>query len=226
MAGSDAPPLLDRTAFSATLETWIYACQFSQATNGVATMNLTKSDVARRQLVTAIRLFFSDDDPVSVYTLASNAWEVIDELCKLRDIDTVSDQTRKHIGPLKDLGKDYINQPYRNFFKHADRDPHGKAEGFNAQSSEGVLFLAAEDYTRLHGKSPVEVQVYSIWFCSKYPEKLSSAATKRFLPKAKALFPDIGSVERAAQLAMGSSAIEAGIKNPVLMSHPETERSL
>jgi urocanate hydratase len=66
-------------------------------------MNLTKSDVSRRQLVTAIRLFFNEGDPVSVYTLASNALEVIDQLCKLRRVESVSDQTRTHIDDSKDL---------------------------------------------------------------------------------------------------------------------------
>jgi hypothetical protein len=38
-------------------------------------MHVTKIDAARRQLVTAIRLFFDGGDPVSVYSLASNAWK-------------------------------------------------------------------------------------------------------------------------------------------------------
>jgi IS30 family transposase len=35
----------------------------------------TKVDVARRQLTTAIRHFFAREDPVSVFSLAANAWE-------------------------------------------------------------------------------------------------------------------------------------------------------
>ncbi len=46
-------------------------------------MYLTKIAAARRQLTTAIRLFFDSGDRVSVYSLASNAWEVIDVLCDL-----------------------------------------------------------------------------------------------------------------------------------------------
>lgn len=191
----------------------------------VATMNLTKSDVARRQLVTAVNLFFNDSDPVSVYTLASNAWEIIDQLCKLSGVNSVSDETRTHIYPSRDLKKHYINSPYRNFFKHADTDPDGIITGFDAQSSEGVLFLAAEDYTRLHKKSPIEVQVYSSWFCSMYPEKLSPSASKRLIPKLENAFPAIANAERPTQLAMGSKAINAALGNPALMNHPQTERS-
>ena len=55
---------------------------------------LTKLDVARRQLAVAIRLFFDDRDTVSVYTLATNAWEIVDALCKFLDVDSLSKQTR------------------------------------------------------------------------------------------------------------------------------------
>jgi hypothetical protein len=189
-------------------------------------MTLTKSDVARRQLVTAIRLFFSNGDPVSVYTLASNAWEVIDELCRLRGVDSASDQTRTHLDAPKDLKKNYINAPYRNFFKHANKDPDGKVTDFDAVSSEGVLFLAAEDYTRLNKKSPIEMQVYSYWFCAKYPEKLSPSATELLTSKLQTAFPGIADAERTAQLAMGSRAIAGAIKDPTVMNDPRTEQSL
>lgn len=39
---------------------------------------VTKFDAARRQLVTAIRLFFEGGDSISVYTLAHASWEVLD----------------------------------------------------------------------------------------------------------------------------------------------------
>ena len=86
---------------------------------------LAKQDVARSQLLAALNLFFDDGDPVSVYTLASNAWEIIDSLCVSNEIESISNETRGNISIDKDLKKDYINGPYRNFFKHADRDPEG-----------------------------------------------------------------------------------------------------
>jgi hypothetical protein len=189
-------------------------------------MDLTKSDVARRQLVTAIRLFFNDGDPVSVYTLASNAWEIVDQLCKRRDIDTVSDHTRSHIDPSKDLKHDYINKPYRNFFKHADNDPDGVVAGFNTRTPESVLFLAAEDYIRLNRKSPVEVQVYQSWFTAMYPEKLSPASAEDRIPRTDIAFPSIAHAERRAQLTMGLQAIAAALSNAAVISHSQTELAL
>ncbi len=64
---------------------------------------LTKIDVARRQLATAIQLFFENGDPVSIYSLAANAWEVIDVLCNNAQVASISNETRGHVPAGKDL---------------------------------------------------------------------------------------------------------------------------
>jgi hypothetical protein len=109
---------------------------------------LRKIDVARPQLATAIELFFADRDAVSVYSLAANSWEVIDALCTRDGIESFSAQARENVPEGKDLKFDYINSPYRNFFKHADRDSEQALAPLPDSQVEGVLFLAVEDYIR------------------------------------------------------------------------------
>lgn len=46
------------------------------------TLHISKLDSARRQLETAVRLFFVDGDPVSVHTLAAAAGEVLADLAR------------------------------------------------------------------------------------------------------------------------------------------------
>jgi hypothetical protein len=106
---------------------------------------LTKVDAARRQLATAISLFFKGEDAVSVLSLAANAWEVIDALCTHGGVASMSAQARSYIAPGKDLKKDYINSPFRNFFKHADWDPDGVLQDFEDSAVDGILFLAVKD---------------------------------------------------------------------------------
>src|SRR5271165_3353782 len=48
-------------------------------------LTITKFEAARRQLGTAIVLWFSDDDPVSIHTLACAAYEIIHKLTKKRN---------------------------------------------------------------------------------------------------------------------------------------------
>ena len=41
---------------------------------------IAKLDAAKRQLQTAIALFFDDGDPISIHTLACAAYDVIDDV--------------------------------------------------------------------------------------------------------------------------------------------------
>ncbi|ANH76572.1 hypothetical protein ACS15_4790 [Ralstonia insidiosa] len=81
-------------------------------------MLVSKIDAARRQLITAIRLFFDGGDPVSVYSLASNTWEVTDVLCTSVGVESFSKRARENL-PVGHTLKYYINEPCRNFFKQA-----------------------------------------------------------------------------------------------------------
>jgi len=184
---------------------------------------LTKVDVARQQLVTAIRLFFAKEDAVSIYSLASNAWEVIDELCRLAAVQSESQKTRSHIDRSKDLKRDYINSPYRNFFKHANKDPDAVLTGFTERTPEAVLFLACEDYIRLNRASPVEVQVFQFWFIAMYPEKLSEASSEDLAEKIALAFPNIRALPRIEQIDLGKVILERARNDQLITSHPNTE---
>jgi hypothetical protein len=93
------------------------------STKGVKIESVGKFDAARRQLKTAIRLFFQDWDAVSIHTLAEAAGEL------LNDLVTAQGKTN----PLRQAARDLIKPEYwkeyvaftnrpKNFFKHADRD--------------------------------------------------------------------------------------------------------
>ena len=157
------------------------------------TERITKIEAAQRQLVTAIELFLRSGDPVSVFSLATNAWEVIDALCTNGGIDSISNETREHITTSQDLKKDLINSPYRNFFKHADRDPYAELDGFSDLENDHIIFLAVEDYIRLNKKSPVEFQVYQLWYLSMNTDKVAHEALADILAATEAMFPAINS---------------------------------
>jgi hypothetical protein len=48
-------------------------------------LTITKLEAARRQLGTAIVLWFNDDDPVSIHTLVCAAYEIVHTLTKKRN---------------------------------------------------------------------------------------------------------------------------------------------
>lgn len=186
-------------------------------------VQLTKRVVAQRQLVASIRLLYDGADLVPVYSLAANAWEIIDTLATRAGIDSISNQTREHIPLGKDLKCSYINSPYRNFFKHADNDPDASLPPLKDENVESIIFLAVEDYLRMFGMSPVEFQVYQLWYLAKNEEKLSTDAIGCVLDDIREAFPNIRSLIRGEQLSMARSVLALAQKDDDLGKDPRTE---
>ena len=184
---------------------------------------LTKSVVAKRQLATAIRLLFSGRDTVSIYSLASNAWEVIDVLCQRAGVNSLSSQTRENVPQGRDLKRHFINSPYRNFFKHAESDPDEVLAPLPNSQTDAVIFLAVEDYLRLNGKSPVEFQVFQLWYIAMNPEKLDPKVAESVLEAADHTFPGIGKLDRRSQLDFGTRLLDEFEQDEELKSDPRTE---
>jgi len=184
---------------------------------------LTKLDIARRQLATAIDLFFASQDAISVFSLATNSWEVIDALCRKTGVESFSIQARENIPEGKDLKVNYVNSPYRNFFKHADRDSEKTLDPLPDSQVEGVLFLAVEDYIRLNGRSPVQFQVFQLWYLAKHPEKLAAGVTNEVLEVIKSAFPGLPSLPRDSQIALGAQLLASAAGDQDLAKDPKTE---
>ncbi|MBH9667937.1 hypothetical protein JAO10_15395 [Burkholderia contaminans] len=191
-------------------------------------MLVTKIDAARRQLITAIRLFFDGGDPVSVYSLASNAWEVIDVLSTSAGVESFSKQARENL-PAGHTLKYYINEPCRNFFKHAEHDPNPDSSvELREANVAAILFLAVEDYIRFRQAGPVEAQVYQLWFIAVFPEKvtLDDPVAQSKLESAKLAFPGIATLASSDKVELGRQVLEAARKDAGLAADPKTEPSL
>ncbi len=184
---------------------------------------LTKLEVARRQLATAIDLFFAGRDVLSVYSLATNAWEVVDVLCRNAGVKSFSVEARENVPAGKDLKLSYINSPYRNFLKHADTDCEKTLPPLPDSQVEGVLFLAVEDYLRLNGRSPVQFQVFQLWYLAKYPTKRAPGLSDELMDGVAAAFPGLSSLSRGAQLAQGAHMLADAVNDLALAGHPSTE---
>jgi hypothetical protein len=186
---------------------------------------LTKIDAARRQLETSIQLFFDAADPVSIFSLASNAWEIIDTLCGIRGVKSLSSESQENVPDGKHLKYDYINEPYRNFFKHADRAPDGSINGFDGTKCDALLFLAVEDYIRLMSKSPIEFQVFQLWFLAINHEKLHEDSFIKIVKQADIIFPSIRDLPRHEQLRLGKRSLIDARSDIDVLEDPRTERS-
>jgi hypothetical protein len=183
--------------------------------------SLTKLEVARRQLITSTRLFFSDEDSVSVYTLAHAAGEILDALCKRHGKTRFFEQMQSVSG-ISDRGLRKIARYGRDFFKHADRDPDAILDDFDDTMNDHILIGAALDYGMLTDTKPMEIQVYPLWYFAAYPDKVPA----KLHEQGSTAFPGIFKLTREQQKAAGRTLLQNALRHPELMPDPSTDRNL
>ena len=100
-----------------------------------------KIEAAKRQLETAIKLWFTESDQISVHTLACAAYQIVHDINKnnkgnelLLDSSLIKNEFRK----------EYISEMRKamSFFKHADKDPdpHGTVEFAHAITDLYIIY--------------------------------------------------------------------------------------
>ena len=127
-------------------------------------IKIPKLETARRQLDTAIALFFQGADPVSIHTLACAAYDVIDNVNQNRGRMEMFVKRRYPRLPGK-LSVAEINS-VQNFFKHADRDPEGELEFF-PEMTEPIMADACRTYMDMTGESVAIFHCLLWWFKSR-----------------------------------------------------------
>ena len=128
-------------------------------------LQISKLDASRRQLETAIRIYFGNGDPVSIHTLASASYNVIRDVNQKRGGDPMLAKEK-----LLEYVKPEFQQMFRekmsaaeNFFKHADRDHHATLT-FNPRQSELLIMDACSQYYKLTGEDPPLFHVFRGWY--------------------------------------------------------------
>jgi|307.fasta_scaffold37763_1 hypothetical protein len=192
-------------------------------------MVLSPLFAARSQLLTAIDLFFTDGDPVSVHALAGNAREILESLCRLAAVEPITELLlRDHPNkPKKDIYP-ALNR-YRNCFKHVGKtweERRGEQvilNQFDDTKNEYLLYVCVEDYLRLRGSSPFPMQVLHAWFCAVHGELIGSCSSRRKFPS---LFPAISHMTRNQQKRAALGVIKRSSDDPQVLANPQTEALL
>jgi len=144
------------------------------------TISLDKVGAAKRQLKTALRLFFNDGDEVSQHTLVSAAHRILQDLCTAKGLSFPDSDERDFsidhsIRQSLMVSKGYAENieaaitEARNYFKHANRDPD-RPLGFAFQTTHLLAFDAVRLLALLDGEFPKELRVFVLWFQLRYPE--------------------------------------------------------
>ena len=127
---------------------------------GMFAPKISKDEAAKRQLDTAIDLFFEGGDVLSAHTLAFAAFKVLLNLYPHRASDDFGEQVDKLIA--EGVGWHRFSET-ANFLKHADRDPEGFLEDFDSERVLPVIGLATLLYRRLTGNFSRKMQAFDFW---------------------------------------------------------------
>jgi len=110
-------------------------------------LRVTKIDAARRQLETAITLWFHEADPVSIHTLACASFQLIYDInSQVGGSPMFPD--RMAAVETSQARKQYLRKFLReaqNFFKHADKDAP-QTFAFNTGQTDVVIFEGCQKY--------------------------------------------------------------------------------
>ena len=132
---------------------------------------ISKLDAAKRQLETALHFFLRNGDPVSVHSLASDAHQLLEDICSKRGIISL----RKDV--LSRVKEEYKNEissklkEARHFFKHADRNTEGILN-FNTDATPMILWDACRMYVSLTSENVPLMKVFNLWHYANHPNSL------------------------------------------------------
>lgn len=133
---------------------------------------VTKLEAARRQLQTAIELWFNDGDAVSIHTLAFAAYEIIHVISKKKnrkgeliwDSLVVKDEFRSEFN--------MSTKKHADFFKHANKDPEAVID-FPPQLSEMFIFFCLWGLTFMNERHTDTECAFGLWFVLHRPNSLT-----------------------------------------------------
>lgn len=188
---------------------------------------LTKLEIARRLLGTALALYLEDKDPISVHMLTGGGGELAEQLARSVGTAPFIEHVLRTKPEMTERRYYELARQYYNAFKHyttrSGRSRHDQdlLAAFRDQDNDALLFIAWTDYLKAEGALPIEAQVFLVWFYAMHPEKMARRSDgERFV----GVFPALSSLSRAEQKAALSDEIVHARLDRTVMDDPRTDR--
>jgi hypothetical protein len=163
---------------------------------------------------------------VSVHTLASAGSEIAEHLTSLVGQTPFSAHALASIPNLKIGELLRVRRQFYNAFKHATtldsevRDDRALLYRFEDEQNNHLLFIGWHDYWNGIGKTPIEAQVFQVWYFALYQDKLNPEHDPRpFLE----MFPDLTTQSPAMRKETLRRQIATSFTDLKLRSHPGTD---
>jgi hypothetical protein len=189
---------------------------------------LTKLDVTRHQLGTALDLFIRDRDPIAVQCLACGGAELIEAIATINDIRPFSSHILETVPDIDIKKIRTLQRQYWNAFKHLnDREGERRNDdetlaAFDDTKNDAALFIGWFDYFSVTGRLPLATQVFQVWWFALNEEKLAPGAN---LDVIRTAFPEIMKADRAEQKRRLRRAVERYRRDAKILADPLTENN-
>jgi hypothetical protein len=134
-----------------------------------------KVEVARRQIKTAVRLFFENCEPVALHTLVAPAHQILVSIGEKKGIHGALKNAKALQGADANKYLAHINFAF-NFMKHADRDESAKINIVPLSRLTSDFLMDAILLLQLvSGDISIEAKVFWTWFVSTYPDEFETS---------------------------------------------------
>ena len=186
---------------------------------------MDKTEIARRQLGTALSLFLEDQDPVSVHVLACAGMEIADHLSLKAGAQPFRINGQEG-NALTDVEYGNIRSEFANAFKHAtrrkgvERDDSAILADFSDVNNDERLFIGWCDFASAGNPHPIESHVLISWFMGMHAHLLDTPHGRVILREIDPFFPGIRDLPRERQKTMLKKQIVQAKKNRKMMARP------
>ena len=159
-------------------------------------IKVNKLECAKRQLKTAIELYFQEKDEISIHTLTAASYNILSAINKIiggtpmmikgEKIKRKSDKRKggvfDTIRPKFHKAVYEMLQTPENFFKHAGKDYEKEIE-FSGAQSEPFILDAIYKYQEITNKLPELFLVFRNWFLINHTDlfELNEKQTEAFI---------------------------------------------
>ena len=187
---------------------------------------LTKLEVARRQLGTALALFLDNKDPVAVHVLACGGGEIAHRLAEVAGAEPFEAHLLANFPELGKAKLAKLRTKYWNALKHAtthkgeDRDDTEILGVFSDEANDDHLFWGWYDFANARESLPIEARLFQEWYFAKHPDKLSDGVDPANFSH---LFPGLAELKRSQQKVRLRRAIQSYRRRRHIMTDPQTD---
>ncbi len=135
----------------------------------MAKLKLGKPEAARRQLDSAIRMLFQNEDPIAIHTLCMAAFRILRDLAEKGGDSYIHKLVKAIILPGMENEFWGALQGPANFFKHADRDAAAILGDVDEELNDIAMLLTCHYYQNLCHQLTPEMMVLMTWVNLMHP---------------------------------------------------------